>query len=175
MQFIEWCNENNGFLTAILSILTLFVSIVAVVVSIQTARLPYKRRISTTVVTCVSMGSSSQAVTGFSVSATNTGNRNINIMHFGLAYKDGPQLVPYIRNGCTLGDKSIVVPAEVVSVTYSLEEVASFLSDLPHKKIIYSYAYDAEWREYKKRYNTVGNFLKEIERFKNNEIMEDAD
>ena len=171
MQFIEWCNENNGFLTAILSMLTLFVSIVAIVVSIQTARLPYKRRISTSVEICVS----SQVVTGFSVSATNTGNRNINIMHFGLAYKDGPQLIPYIRNGCTLGEKSIVIPAEEVSVTYSLEEVVSFLSDLPHKTRIYSYAYDAEWRRYKKRYNTVGNFLKEIERFKNNEIMEEAD
>lgn len=40
MKYIQWCNENNGFLTAILSITSLLLSVTAIVVSIMTARLP---------------------------------------------------------------------------------------------------------------------------------------
>lgn len=41
-EIIKWCNENNGFLTALLALLSLFLSAFAIAVSIQTARLPYK-------------------------------------------------------------------------------------------------------------------------------------
>ena len=175
MQFIEWCNANNGFLTALLSILTLFVSVIAVVVSIHTARLPYRRKLVTSVATCIMPTDDPLApkLRGFSVSVTNVGNRNINILHFGLAIKDGVQFVPFICNGCTLGEKSIVAPAEVVKVEYSVEAVKSFLSDLPLEKVVYSYAVDAEWREYKKKYGTVEKILKDIERYKINEINHD--
>ena len=44
MKYIQWCNENNGFLTAILSITSLLLSVTAIVVSIMTARLPYKKK-----------------------------------------------------------------------------------------------------------------------------------
>ena len=43
--FVSWCNENTGFLTGILSLLTLIVSIIAVVISIHTARLPFMKRL----------------------------------------------------------------------------------------------------------------------------------
>ena len=39
-DFIAWCNDNVGLVSLILSALTLFVSVIALVVSIQTARLP---------------------------------------------------------------------------------------------------------------------------------------
>ena len=38
MNIIRWCNENNGFLTAILSLIGLVLSVTAIVVSIRTAR-----------------------------------------------------------------------------------------------------------------------------------------
>lgn len=41
MDVIQWCNENNGFLTAILSVVGLMLSVIAIVISIHTARLPY--------------------------------------------------------------------------------------------------------------------------------------
>lgn len=44
MNFVQWCNGDNGFLTAILSLIGLIFS-AAIVVSIRTARLPYKKRI----------------------------------------------------------------------------------------------------------------------------------
>lgn len=40
-EIITWCNSNNGFATILLSALTLLVSIIAIIVSIRTARLPY--------------------------------------------------------------------------------------------------------------------------------------
>ena len=45
MNFIQWCDDDNGFLTAILSLIGLILSATAIVVSIRTARLPYKKRI----------------------------------------------------------------------------------------------------------------------------------
>lgn len=42
---IEWCNNNQGFVGAVLSVLTLFVSLTAIAISIYTARIPYKRNI----------------------------------------------------------------------------------------------------------------------------------
>ena len=36
---INWCNDNNGFITAILSAIGLLLSVIAIVVSIRTARL----------------------------------------------------------------------------------------------------------------------------------------
>lgn len=45
IEVIEWCNNNTGFATIVLSILTLIVSIIAIFVSLSTARLPYKKKI----------------------------------------------------------------------------------------------------------------------------------
>ena len=45
MNIIQWCNENNGFLTAILSLIGLVLSVPAIVVSLRTARLPYKKKL----------------------------------------------------------------------------------------------------------------------------------
>ena len=44
-EIITWCNSNNGFATILLSALTLLVSIIAIIVSIRTARLPYKKKL----------------------------------------------------------------------------------------------------------------------------------
>ena len=45
MELIEWCNENEGFINAILSILTLTISTIALYSSIKLAYLPYRKRI----------------------------------------------------------------------------------------------------------------------------------
>ena len=44
-EIINWCNSNNGFATILLSALTLLVSIIAIIVSIHAARLPYKKKL----------------------------------------------------------------------------------------------------------------------------------
>lgn len=42
-EFVLWCNENVGFLSAILSIVTILISVIAIIVSLKTALLPYKQ------------------------------------------------------------------------------------------------------------------------------------
>ena len=44
-NIIQWYNDNVVFATIVLSTLTLLVSIIAIIVSIRTARLPYKKLI----------------------------------------------------------------------------------------------------------------------------------
>lgn len=62
-----------------LSLLTLVVSIIAVIVSIQTARLPYKKKM------LVESGSYiSNDGTGIHITVTNIGNRNIKIKKIGI-------------------------------------------------------------------------------------------
>ena len=50
MNIIRWCNENNGFLTAILSLIGLVLSVTAIVVSIRTARFHCRLFIRSTLV-----------------------------------------------------------------------------------------------------------------------------
>lgn len=44
-DIIVWCNENEGFVAMVLSIVTILISVIAIVVSINTARLPYKQNL----------------------------------------------------------------------------------------------------------------------------------
>lgn len=105
MNFIQWCDEDNGFLTAILSLISLILSATAIVVSIRTARLPYKKRIvlgyvvqaSASIVPGVGVES---LILGMSASATNVGNRTVNLRYLGYAVKkDGEyyKLNPFYR------------------------------------------------------------------------------
>ena len=45
MNIVQWCNNNEGFTSAILSMLTLIISIVAIYSSIKLAYIPYKKRV----------------------------------------------------------------------------------------------------------------------------------
>ena len=45
MEFIEWCNNNEGLIGAILSMLTLVISIIALFTTIRLAYIPYKKRL----------------------------------------------------------------------------------------------------------------------------------
>ena len=102
MNIIRWCNENNGFLTAILSLIGLVLSVTAIVVSIRTARLPYKKKLM--LGSYMSVGTSmipgvgtETQILGMSASATNVGNRTINITYLGYAIKkDGRYNMIYI-------------------------------------------------------------------------------
>lgn len=77
-EFIIWCNNNVGFVSIVLSALTLFVSIIAIIVSIHTARLPYRKRLMV-----VTGNYISEDGIGYHITATNIGNRNIKIKTIG--------------------------------------------------------------------------------------------
>lgn len=71
MEIIEWCNNNQGFISAILSLLTLIVSIIAIIISIVTSRLPFKKKL---LLTCGSFIGIGVECTGTHVTVTNVGN-----------------------------------------------------------------------------------------------------
>ena len=75
-NMIQWCNDNVGFATIVLSALTLLVSIIAIFVSIRTARLPYKKLIK------IEAGSyfTTDGASGLHVTAINCGNMDFTII-----------------------------------------------------------------------------------------------
>lgn len=85
---IQWCNENVGFATIVLSGLTLLVSIIAVIVSLRTARLPYKKLLK------IEAGSyfTTDGDSGLHVTAVNCGNVDFTISNMGFIAK-GNQLM----------------------------------------------------------------------------------
>ena len=87
-NIIQWCNDNVGFATIVLSTLTLLVSIIAIIVSIRTARLPYKKIIK------IEAGSyfTTDDASGLHVTAINCGNMDFTISSMGFIAK-GNQLM----------------------------------------------------------------------------------
>ena len=84
MEIVEWCNNNEGFLTMLLSLFTLITSIIAIIVSIKTAQLPYKKKID--------INTFYNEIEGNKYSCRlfiiNTGNRVIGISSIYLEYGD---------------------------------------------------------------------------------------
>ena len=83
-NIIQWCNENVGFATIVLSELTLFVSIIAVIVSIRTARLPYKKLLKIEAVSYYTTDDAS----GLYVTAINCGNMDFTVSYIGFITSD---------------------------------------------------------------------------------------
>ena len=80
-DIIEWCNINSGFIQAILALLTLIVSIIAIAVSIKTANLPYKKKMVLTFGSYIGVGFVDD---GIHVTCINCGNRTFHIKKLGL-------------------------------------------------------------------------------------------
>ena len=164
MNFIRWCNDNNGFLTAILSLIGLILSVTAIVVSIRTARLPYKKRImlgsslllGTSVLPGVSVESS---ILGMSASATNVGNRTVNLTYLGYAVKkDGRynMLYPYNRE---FNSKASLAPSEMSESQFYTDELIKCFSRENRNIKLFVYAKDTEGKEYMRKAGTVGKLL----------------
>lgn len=47
-EVIDWCNSNQGFLSAILSIMTILISVLTLILTRQIGRMPYRKEISIT-------------------------------------------------------------------------------------------------------------------------------
>ncbi len=99
-NIIEWCNLNSGFIQSVLAILTLITSIIAIVVSIRTANLPYKKKI---VLTCGSYIGVGFIDDGIHVTCINCGNRTFHIKKLGLFIN--PNMV--FINFNTIGESQI--------------------------------------------------------------------
>ena len=166
-EIIKWCNINNGFLTGILSIIGLLLSTIAIVVSIRTARLPYKKKIllgSSMLVgaaTGVGLLTSSSTI-GFEASATNIGNRAVYMTYIGYAIKSNGRYSKIYPINREFDCKAMLQPAECKGVQFMANEFIESFSKLDRNTKLYVYASDSEGKEYLRRVGTVGRFLNGI-------------
>lgn len=169
MDIITWCNENNGFLTGILSLLTLLVSIIAVVVSIRTARLPYTKRLVLSSDITILFGTNDYTgqpmsqFSGITVNATNIGNRNINIRFLGFAIREHFKLQKMQTRDRELGGKGILEPTAVTTIEYTANELLGFGNLKPRTKV-YCCAMDTEGKTYLKYYGRAGKIHSNLQK-----------
>ena len=149
-EIINWCNSNNGFATILLSALTLLVSIIAIIVSIHAARLPYKKKLIVSGGSFVSVGGIRLHIT-----ATNVGNRQIKISNIGFRIKKHVYINPH-----TIHESQIILgQGEVTSQYYDINDFKKAIYDmqLDGSTKIYAYVKDTEGKEYKKYFSRVSH------------------
>lgn len=152
MEIIEWCNNNQGFISAILSLLTLIVSIIAIIISIVTSRLPFKKKL---LVTCGSFIGIGFEGTGIHVTVTNVGNRNIFIKNLGIKVEG-----QVFTNMKTIEESRIMLNSGETTTQYFYNSEFSVFSKIQQNKKAYAYAEDSEGKTYKKYICKVKNLVK---------------
>ena len=167
MDIIQWCNDNTGFLTAILSLIGLVISITAIVVSIRTARMPYKKKLqlgsSVLIGTGIVPGERiSTSIIGLSASATNIGNRTINITYLGYAVNKNGRFNMFYPINREFDSKATLMPSEISESQFYKEELIKCLSREDSNAILYVFAKDTEGKEYKLKTGTVGKLLDKL-------------
>ena len=152
MNFIDWCNNNMGFASLLLSALTLFVSILAIVVSIHTAKLPYKKKL------LVSAGSYfTDGSLGIHITATNVGNRNVKIKNIGILMGK----MVYINKNSLFDSQVILSQGDVTSQYYDIDDLRSAIATnniSPSTRMI-ALVEDTEGKRYKKRMSKIKRVL----------------
>lgn len=152
MEIIEWCNNNQGFISAILSLLTLIASIIAIIISIVTSRLPFKKKLLLTSGSFIGIGFK---CTGTHVTVTNVGNRNIFIKNLGIKVEG--QVFTNIK---TIEEsRTMLNPGETTTQYFYNSEFSAF-SKIQQNKKAYAYAEDSEGKKYKKYICKVKNLVK---------------
>lgn len=152
-EFLNWCNSNVGFVSVLLSALTLLVSVIAVVVSIQTARLPYKKKV------LVSTGNTiSDMGIGLHITATNIGNRNITIKTIGFLI----DTQVYVNKNTLFDSQISLAQGVTTSQYYDLNEFKTTLSSMKANPItmVKAFVEDSEGRRYKKNLSLVKTIIK---------------
>ena len=148
MNFIEWCNANQGFLSAILAMTSIALSVVAIFVSINVAKLPFKKKIAVAFFTNLGVGMS-RGVSFYSVEATNIGNRIIKVSFVGVGYKENGKWHKFynIQDPNANANNVMLSINESVSVVYEIDK----LTEWKKEKTLYAMAIDVEGKIYKKR------------------------
>lgn len=145
---IEWSNANTGFFSALLSILGLAISSLAIVVSIRTARLPYKKRVVLSKSFNYLMGNDLK-LHSFSTMATNVGNRVISIDYLGIGFKKRGKMQKIVTMFDAKVQKGRIGPTDVFEVVYSAEELVNICKTFSGKRL-YVLMNDTEGASYKK-------------------------
>ncbi|MBQ2905194.1 MAG: hypothetical protein IJE54_01235 [Peptococcaceae bacterium] len=159
-EFILWCNENQGFASLLLSALTLLVSIIALGVSIRTAKLPYKKKLLVNTGTYISINR-----IGLHITVTNVGNRNVKIKNIGFLLSGNNVYI----NSHTLFDSQVVLtPGGTTSQYYDVDDFRKAIkgTNTSENTMIKAFVEDTEGKKYKKILVEDRKFIKKIVRVK---------
>jgi len=145
MEFVEWSNNNVGFASVILSLFTLIVSMVAIVISIKTARMPFKKKLLLDAGSYAQLSNASILEKGIHITATNVGNRDINIKNIGLLIDKKVYIDPL-----TINESKIKLSVGELTSQYFPETHLDELKEYEASSKVYAFAVDTEGKEYKK-------------------------
>ena len=146
-QIIEWCNSNEGFVSAILALVSLLLSVVAICISISVAKLPFKKKISLAFYTNMGIGDA-RGYVGYEVVATNIGNRVVATDYVGLGYYKNGKLQRLYTVNRDMNNKQRLEINESCNVKFTKEE---FNNIKKQSSRIYAIATDVEGTVFKKR------------------------
>lgn len=166
-DIINWCNNNEGFTNIFLSVVGTILSVIAIIVSIKTARLPYKRKIKITAGTnfqfVVGFSKVCSSVAGISINVLNLGNRDVNIIYLGYVIKVDGRYQKAIKISDEMKEIGILHPIEVRCNSYSSTDIISSFSNIKNPKTkVYAYAEDSEGHIYKKYIGRAGKIEKSM-------------
>jgi hypothetical protein len=153
-NIINWCNDNVGFATILLSVGTLIISIIAIIISINTSRLPFKKRLRLETGSFFWIGVRGQ---GIHVTAINIGNRNIVIKTMGLLI-NGQCCI----NIHTIKESQISLAIGESTTQYFDDKNLLEIVKLSAKFKVFGYVEDTEGQKYKKYICKVETLIKKI-------------
>lgn len=153
-EFVIWCNENQGFASLLLSALTLFVSVLALGVSIRTAKLPYKKKLLVKTGSCIFPNG-----TGLHITVTNVGNRNVKIKTIGFLLGDDNV---YINTQTIFDSQVVLAQGETTSQYYKIDDIRHAIEGMntSENTMIKAFVEDTEDKKYKKNLTRVKDICK---------------
>ena len=142
----NWCNINQGFVSALLTLFSLTLSITAIIVSFTVAKIPYKKKIALAYFTNLGVGLSS-GLQFYSIEATNIGNRIIKVAFVGIGYKERGKWKKAYNIKKPNPSNVMLNINETATAQYDIDEINKLMSS----KKIYAFAMDIEGKIYKRK------------------------
>ena len=169
MNFIEWCNNNQGFISATLTIFTILLSILAIAISIRTAKLPYLKKVKLYSKSNFGVYDTLQGAAFKGLSCTvgivNIGNRAIYIDYLGLGFYLNGRIQKFTPLNRKLECKKRIEPTETCEVEFLLQELKVAQQRIDRDEVIYAILIDTEGKIHKKRIGTLSMIIKSLEDF----------
>ena len=127
-EFISWCNSNQGFLSFILSLMTIILSVVAIVISLKIGKMPYERKLRV-----IPKPYKVQGKTMMDIIIINCGHVETGIKH--IAIMDNSNLVL----GMYTGSNIYVKPEKMAKCSIEIFDRQEYISvyDISKKKYIF--------------------------------------
>ena len=139
--FIEWCNNNTGFVSAILSLVGVSISLIAIIISLWTARLPFKKKLVITAGAYMAVHSDEA---GIHITVTNVGNRPVYIDTVGIVLNKQLMINKRTFSEC----RKMISTGESVTQYFSNQDL---VNNIPvEAKKMYAFVKDGENKKYRK-------------------------